>query len=112
MKCRDVGNPFNHSTYCINSDEGIREIYHQCLEENYDYIEHKIWIFTFFQKKDDHCILNPDPESPEIPDNCGIKNNYCSNPKTYHGICEEETRRHYKFAIMLIGNNDEKKILF
>ena len=28
---------------------------------------------------------------------------YCSNPDTYHGICEEVTRRHYIFAIMLLG---------
>ena len=28
---------------------------------------------------------------------------YCSDPSTYHGICEEVTRRHYKFAILIIG---------
>ena len=32
---------------------------------------------------------------------------YCSNPNTYHGICKEVTRRHYIFAIMLLGNYEE-----
>ena len=28
---------------------------------------------------------------------------YCSDSKTYHGICEEVTRVHYKFGILLLG---------
>ena len=28
---------------------------------------------------------------------------YCSNHNTYHGICVEETKRHYKFAFLLLG---------
>ena len=42
----------------------------------------------------------------EIYDQCLIydsDDDYCSNPDTYHGICEKVIRRHYIFAIMLLG---------
>ena len=42
----------------------------------------------------------------EIYDQCltsDDEDDYCSNPHTYHGICEEVIRRHYIFAIMLLG---------
>ena len=48
---------------CLNTNNGIREVYNQCLDNG----------------------------------------DYCSDPNTYHGICEEVTRRHYKFAILIIG---------
>ena len=66
MKCSPVifvpGLPY---VDCVSSDQGIREIYNQCLNNS---------------------------------------DNYCSNPNTYHGICQEVTRRYYKFGILLLGN--------
>ena len=54
MKCRVIGGRYESD--CINSNEGIREIYNQCLEDDYDYIELRfLYFFTIQNRKEDYC---------------------------------------------------------
>ena len=69
---------------CSNTNTGITEIFHRCLQSTYDYY------------RGDNFTGNVHASSRHT-------NYYCSDPNTYHGICEEVTRRHYKFAILLLG---------
>ena len=51
----------------------------------------------------DDCFNNNN-RITEIYNRClSSTNDYCSDPNTYQGICQEVTRRHYKFAILLLG---------
>lgn len=63
LKCPSASSNLARTDDCSNTNEGITEIYHQCLKNN----------------------------------------DYCRNPKTYHGICEEGTRKHFKVSIILLG---------
>ena len=48
--------------------------------------------------------FNTDNGIREIYNRClNSTQDYCSDPKTYHGICEAVTRMHYKFAFFLLG---------
>ena len=75
---------FCEKTDCDNPDYGISEIYFQCLNNEY-----------FDNNGSYHKYLKFDSKY--------YKFNYCSDPYTYHGICETVTRSHYIFAIMLLG---------
>ena len=50
------------------------------------------------------CFNNSDKGILEIYGQClNNDGDYCSDPKTFHGICEKVTRSHYKFGILLLG---------
>ena len=82
---------------CDTPAEGIREIYKRCLRNNR------------------LSEIDPPPKLNsyiyQIEQNGFNKNgsryDYCTDPETYHGICEEVTRHHYIFAIMLLGIYEE-----
>ena len=59
---------------------------------------------SFLSTQYSQCITNSDKGILEIDGQClNNDGDYCSNPKTFHGICEKVTRRHYKFGILLLG---------
>ena len=96
MLCRsvpiDLKGTFAYG-HCDNPNEGIRENYYQCFNNK-------------FINSDNYNSFNSHGQYSSFMKN-GSRYDYCSDPETYHGICEEITRRHYIFAIMLLGNYEE-----
>ena len=88
----------NPSDYCKSNSNGR----YLCQEDNVTCL----WCPKKEIFKDVEIIGCPNTASGirEIYRQCLTDNtSYCSNHTTYHGICVEETKRHYKFAFLLLG---------